>query len=107
MIFATLCLGGATAGVAGWMQAAGVDHRLYASVADPIGYTGLFAALMGGLQPFGVLVASFFFAALLRGGDSLQIGADVSPEIIGVLVGLIMLVMAAMEPRLRRAGTLS
>ena len=103
MIVATLCLGGATAGIAGWMQAVGVDHRLYASIADPIGYTGLFAALMGGLTPIGVVVSSFFFAALLRGGDSLQIGADVSPEIIGVLVGLIMLVMAAMEMTARRA----
>ena len=103
MIVATLCLGGATAGIAGWMQAVGVDHRLYASIADPIGYTGLFAALMGGLTPIGVVVSSFFFAALLRGGDSLQIGADVSPEIIGVLVGLIMLVMAAMEMTVRRA----
>ena len=103
MIVATLCVGGAAAGIAGWMQAAGVDHRLYASIAGPIGYTGLFAALMGGLQSTGVVVSSFFFAALLRGGDSLQIGADVSPEITGVLVGLIMLVMAAMETRFRRA----
>ena len=103
MIIATLCVGGAAAGVAGWMQAAGVDHRLYASIADPIGYTGLFAALMGGLQSVGVVVSSFFFAALLRGGNSLQIGADVSPEITGVLVGLIMLVMAAMETRFRQA----
>ena len=101
MIIAFLLLGGATAGIAGWMQAVGVDHRLYASIADPIGYTGLFAALMGGLTPIGVVISSFFFAALLRGGNSLQIGADVSPEIIGVLVGLIMLVMAAMETTFR------
>ena len=103
-IIATLCFAGAAAGIAGWMQVAGVDHRLYASIADPIGYTGLFAALMGGLTSIGVMVSSFFFAALLRGGDSLQIGADVSPEITGVLVGLIMLVMAALETRFRRAG---
>jgi general nucleoside transport system permease protein len=102
LIIATLCAGGAAAGIAGWIQAAGVDHRLYASIADPIGYTGLFAALMGGLGAKGVVLASFFFAVLLRGGDSLQIGADVSPEIIGVLVGLIMLVMATMEARMRR-----
>ena len=102
-IVTTLCAGGAAAGIAGWLQAAGVDHRLYASIADPIGYTGLFAALMGRLNAFGVLLASFFFAALLRGGDSLQIGADVSPEIIGVLIGLLMLTMAIIEARVRRA----
>ena len=93
-IVGTMCLAGAAAGIAGWLQVAGVDHRLYASIADPIGYTGLFAALVGGLNPLGVVAASLGFAALLRGGDSLQIGAEVSPEIISVLVGLIMLVMA-------------
>ena len=103
IIIATLCLSGAAAGIAGWMQAAGVDHRLYASIADPVGYTGLFAALMGGLTSLGVIVSSFFFAALLRGGDLLQIGAEVSPEITGVLVGLMMLVMAMLEMRIRRA----
>ena len=107
MIIATLCVGGAAAGIAGWMQAAGVDHRLYASIADPIGYTGLFAALLGGLRPLEVVIASFFFAALLRGGDALQIGADVSPEIVGVLIGTVMLVMAAIETVFRRRRTAS
>jgi general nucleoside transport system permease protein len=93
-IVGTMCLAGAAAGIAGWLQVAGIDHRLYASIADPVGYTGLFAALVGRLNPVGVTIASFGFAALLRGGDSLQIGAEVSPEIISVLVGLIMLMMA-------------
>jgi general nucleoside transport system permease protein len=107
VIISTMCLAGAAAGVAGWMQAVGVDHRLYASIASPIGYTGLFAALMGGLNSVGILVSSFFFAALLRGGDSLQIGADVSPEIVGVLVGLIMLIMAIVDNWNRRSEAAS
>ena len=95
MIVSTMCLGAAAAGVAGWMQVAGVDHRLYETVAGPIGYTALFVALLGGLRPLGILVASLFFAALLQGGDSLQVGADVSPEIIDALIGLILLAVAA------------
>ena len=77
------------------MQVAGVDHRLYDTVAGPIGYTALFVALLGGLRPVGILLASLFFAALLQGGDSLQVGADVSPEIIDALIGLILLAVAA------------
>lgn len=95
LIVVTICLGAATAGLAGWMQVAGVDHRLYATVAGPIGYTALFVALLGGLRPLGILVVSFFFAALLRGGESLQVGAGVSPEIIDALIGLILLAVAA------------
>lgn len=93
-VLVAICTAGAAAGIAGWMQTAGVDHRLYATVAAPMGYTGLFAALVGRLSPIGILASSFVFAALLRGGDSLQIGADVSPEIVDALIGLIMLVMA-------------
>jgi ABC-type uncharacterized transport system permease subunit len=41
---------------------------------------------------------------LLRGGDSLQIGAGVSPEIISALVGLILLLIAVRaSPRLKMA----
>ncbi len=104
MIVATLCVSGAAAGIAGWMQVAGVDHRLYASVADTVGYTGLFAALMGRLHPLGILLSGIVFAMLLRGGDSLQIGAGVSPEIISALVGLILLLIAVRaSPRLKMA----
>jgi simple sugar transport system permease protein len=86
------------------MQVAGVDHRLYASVADTVGYTGLFAALMGRLHPLGILLSGIVFAMLLRGGDSLQIGAGVSPEIISALVGLILLLIAVRaSPRLKMA----
>lgn len=104
LIVGTMCLAGAAAGLAGWLQVAGIDHRLYATVADTVGYTGLFAALVGRLNPVGILAASFLFAALLRGGDSLQIGAGVSPEIISALVGLIMLVMAVRAAAQRWAG---
>jgi simple sugar transport system permease protein len=94
LIVATMCLGSAAAGLAGWMQVAGVDHRLYATVAGPIGYTALFVALLGYLRPAGILITAFFFAALLRGGESLQVGAGVSPEIINALIGLILLAVA-------------
>ena len=96
----TMCFAGACAGLAGWVQLAGVDHRLYATVADPVGYTGLFAALLGALHPIGVLLAGFVFSLMLRGGDSLQIGADVSPEIVSALIGLILLIVSLRSSRL-------
>jgi general nucleoside transport system permease protein len=94
MVIWTMVLAGAGAGLAGWVQMAGVDHRLYTTVADPVGQTGLFAALLGGLHPVGVALASLLFAALLRGGDFLQIGVGVSPELINTIIGLIILGMA-------------
>lgn len=102
MIVGSMVFAGACAGLAGWEQVAGVDHRLYPAVAAPVGYTGLFAALFGGSQPLGVLAASFAFAILLHGGDYLQIGAGISPELISALIGMILLVIvgrSAVRPR--------
>ncbi len=104
LIVWTMCVGGAAAGIAGWMQVAGVDHRLYDTVAGPIGYMGLFAALLGVLHPVGIFFSGLVFAALLRGGESLQIGANISPEIISALVGLILLLLAARSGRFTRAS---
>jgi general nucleoside transport system permease protein len=90
-----MTLGGAGAGLAGWMQVAAIDHRLYPTVASPIGYAGLFVALLGALHPIGSVVAAFALGALLYGGAALQVGAGVSPEIIQVFLGLILFIYAS------------
>jgi simple sugar transport system permease protein len=89
-----MTLGGAGAGLAGWMQVTALDNRLYVGVADPVGYAGLFVALLGALHPLGTVIAAFALGALLHGGDSLQVGAGVTPEIVQVLLGLILLAYA-------------
>lgn len=90
-----ITFGGAGAGLAGWMQVAAIDHRLYPTVASPIGYAGLFVALLGALHPLGSVVAAFFLGALLYGGAALQVGAGVSPEIIQIFLGLILFIYAS------------
>jgi general nucleoside transport system permease protein len=90
-----MTFGGAGAGLAGWMQVAAIDHRLYPTVASPIGYAGLFVALLGALHPLGCVIAAFFLGALLYGGAALQVGAGVSPEIIQVFLGVILFIYAS------------
>lgn len=94
-----MTLGGAGAGLAGWMQVAALDHRLYTGVAEPVAYAGLFVALLGALHPLGILLAALALGALLHGGDSLQVGAGVSPEIVQVLLGLVLLAYAVRATR--------
>lgn len=93
-IIGLMMLGGVGAGLSGWMQVVVIDQRLYPTVADPVGYAGLFVALLGGLNPFGCIVAAFGLGALLHGGDGLQVGASVSPEIVDVILGLVLLAYA-------------
>lgn len=106
LIIGLLCLGGAAAGLAGWMQVSGVDHRLYPNVSDVVGFSGLFVALLGSSGAVGIFVASLLFAALLKGGESLQVASTLAPELIDALVGVIVLVYVgerAIRRRRRRA----
>jgi ABC-type uncharacterized transport system permease subunit len=89
-------LAGIGAGLAGWMQVAAIDSRLYPSIADPVGYAGLFVVLLGALSPIGIVFAALFLGALMHGGGSLQIGAGVSPEIVQVFLGVVLLAYAVM-----------
>jgi ABC-type uncharacterized transport system permease subunit len=90
----TMVVAGAAAGIAGWTQVAGVDHRLYATVADPIGYFGFFAAILALMMPILALVAAFGLGALLQGGGSLQISVGIAPEVIDALIGLVLYLVA-------------
>jgi ABC-type uncharacterized transport system permease subunit len=94
-----MAFGGVGAGLSGWMQVVTIDRQLYPTVADPVGYAGLFVALLGGLTAIGAVVAAFALGALLHGGDGLQVGANVSPEIVQVVLGLILLAYAIQRGR--------
>lgn len=92
IVRATMAVAGAAAGVAGAMVVLGVDKRLYATVADPVGYSGFFLALLAGTNAAAIVALGFCLAALVRGAESLQIGVGLAPEIIDALIGLALLV---------------
>ena len=105
MVLRLMLVAAGAAGIAGWMQVAGVDHRLYDSTASYIGFNGLFVALMGGSRAGGILLAGLFFGVLLKGGESMQLGVGVGPEFIDTLIGMVLLLVAAraLLKRWRRA----
>lgn len=93
MVRTTMAVAGATAGIAGWMQVLGVDGRMYATVADPVGFNGFFLALLSGLSAVVIVVVGAVLAAILRGAESLQVGAGLAPEIIDALIGLLLIAL--------------
>jgi simple sugar transport system permease protein len=100
-IVLSMVVAGAAAGVAGWLQVAGVQGRLYTSVAGGIGFNGVVVAVLGGLGAPGILVAAFFFAALATGAEGVQAQLGV-PSAIATVIQAVLLLAAALTLAARR-----
>jgi len=81
-------------GLAAANQALGRDGSFTPSVDSGIGFDSITVALLGGSRALGVLGAGLLFGAMKAGGPSMQV-ADVAPEVLGVVQGLIVLFIAA------------
>jgi ABC-type uncharacterized transport system permease subunit len=105
-IVLTMLISGALAGLAGAVEIAGVQHRLVEGFSPGYGYLAIAVALLGGLNPFGVVLAGVLFAALLNGADAMQRTAGVPITVVFVIEGLVILFVAArFQFRLRRSSS--
>jgi len=87
----SLTLAGGFAGIAGAIEVLGVQHRLLEGITSGYGFSGIVAALFGGLHPLGTIPASILFGALLVGGDKMQRAVQVPNSLIGTILGLVVL----------------
>ncbi|HQV68629.1 MAG TPA: ABC transporter permease [Thermoflexales bacterium] len=67
-----MMLSGALAGLAGMSEVTGVIHRLQGSLSPGYGYTGIIIAWLARLNPFGVVISSVLFGALILAGREIQ-----------------------------------
>lgn len=72
-IFLVLFLSGAIAGIAGFSEVAGLQHRLQHGISPGYGYTAIIIAWLAKRSAIGVVIVSFLMGVLLVGGDSLQL----------------------------------
>lgn len=89
-ILLVMILSGGLAGLAGFVQVAGISHRLQQGIAVGDGYTAIIIAWLAQLNPFGVLVVALLMAALFVGGDQIQISMGLPAAVAGVLQGAIL-----------------
>jgi simple sugar transport system permease protein len=87
-------------GVAGANQALGTQVGYTETVHSGIGFDGITVALLGGGNAIGILFAGSLFGAFKAGSPQMQV-AGVSPELLGIVQGAIVLFIAA--PPLVRA----
>ena len=92
-----MIMGGGLAGVAGSSEIAGVHHRLFVGISPGFGGTGIIAALLGKLHPFGALFASVFYAIVFIGADEMARSTGISTFLVFVLQGVIILAVLATD----------
>ncbi len=87
----SLVASGAIAGLAGACEVTGVTYALYEGLSPGYGYTAIATALLGGLNPLGIIMSAALFGALGAGADAMQRDAGVPAEFATVVTALVVL----------------
>jgi general nucleoside transport system permease protein len=92
-----MALSGALAGLAGAVQVGAITHRLYELFSPGWGYEGIAVALVARLNPLGVLPSALLFGALDNGSQAMQRSQGVSPVLVQVIQGLVIVALLAFD----------
>lgn len=92
-VMLAMVISGGLAGLAGAGEILGVQGRLRDTFSPGFGYDGIVVALLGQLQPVGVLLASVFFGSLRSGASMMQRTAQVPVTLVYVIQGLTVLLV--------------
>lgn len=93
--FLALLSSGALAGLAGSIEVLGTYHRLYDGFSPGYGFDGIPIAMLAGGNPVGVMIGAFLFGALRVGSLNMQLRAGIPTEIISVIQGIMITLIAA------------
>jgi general nucleoside transport system permease protein len=74
-----------------------VTFRLYERFSPGYGFTAIAVALLGRLDPLGVVVAALFFGVLEAGSNAMQRSAGVSAVLVLVIQATVILFLVALE----------
>ncbi len=100
LLLGALLIGGALAGLAGYIQLAGTEYKLRPTFGLTIGYIAFLASWLSRHRPLPLLLASLALAAIAVSGNSLQIGSGLPAGTVNVLMGLLLIaVLGWTRPR--------
>jgi simple sugar transport system permease protein len=99
-----MAISGGLAGLAGANEVSGVQHLLTQDISSNYGYLSIAVALLGGLNPLGVLLSSIFFGVVYVGSESMQRAMNVPVEMVYIIQGLVIVAMLLRQLGQRRKG---
>ena len=92
-----MALSGALAGVGGAVQICAITHRLYETLSPGWGYEAIAVALVARLNPLAVVPAAILFGALDNGSQAMQRADAVSPVLVNVIQGMVIMILIALD----------
>ncbi|WP_185983860.1 ABC transporter permease [Aureimonas mangrovi] len=101
VVFLCLAIGGAFAGLAGILEAAGPFGQMVPSFPTGYGFTAIIVAFLGRLQPVGIVLASLVLALTYVGGESAQTMIGLPAAAIGVFQAMLLFFLLASDILIR------
>jgi simple sugar transport system permease protein len=97
LIWFSLLLGGALAGLAGLFEVAGPVGQLTPQISPGYGFTAIIVAFLGRLHPVGVLFAGLLLALSYLGGEKAQIELGMPNAVTGIFQGILLFYLLACD----------
>lgn len=90
MVWFSLMLSGALAGLAGISEVSGSIGHLQPAISPGYGFTAIIVAFLGRLNPLGIIAAGFVLALTYLGGEAAQLSIGISDKVTRVFQGLLL-----------------
>jgi ABC-type uncharacterized transport system permease subunit len=94
-IFRALLFSGFLAGLAGFNQVLGLDHKLFENLSAGYGWNGISVALLASNHPIGVIFTSILWGALDAGGQYMARTVQTPNSIVEIIKGIILFLVVA------------
>lgn len=104
MTIAAMLISGAIAGLVGMPILFGSAYSYGSTFQSGLGFAGIAIALLGRNHPIGIAVGALLFAFLNERSNKLQILVGVSPDIVAITQGVIVLTVVISYELVRRYG---
>lgn len=109
LLMLTMLFSGMLAGMAGSTSIMGAQHRLMSNFLVDYGYESIAVAILGGLNPAGILFTALLFAILKSGGNAMQIVVNVPVSVISIvysvsILGVIILNRVMQSHGMKKGG---
>ncbi|MCV9965206.1 ABC transporter permease [Pararhizobium sp. BT-229] len=101
MIWFSMLLSGALAGLAGVAEVSGAIQQLRPVISPGYGFTAIIVAFLGRLNPLGIVVAGLVLALTYLGGEAAQLSLGVSDKVTRVFQGLLLFFVLSCDTLIR------